>query len=211
MKSKRIAIAVLGLAVLLAPTATALAKELGRVVISGPGLSSPIEITDPEIASQLGPDNLDNFEMQINTPPAHPGDSFYTIDRSYPGPNGQMVGTDHLRYYPNPDTGHGLIFYVGMDKGYSSQTGHWFAAKPEGETLLLKLLAEHGVTFAASVKLALQAAQPEVAAQPAPDIQPAATPAPTANLPLIVGGLALLSGIAIGITLARVRARRTKA
>src|SRR6185436_3946319 len=141
-------LAVLVLALIAIPMGVALAKQIGRVTISGPGLDKPIEISDHDLANQLGPGQLDNFEASVSKP-AQPGDTYFTIDRDYLDETGTVIASDHLRYYPDAATGHGLILYEGMDNGgESSNTGRWFKAGASGEAVLLKILAENGVALA---------------------------------------------------------------
>lgn len=195
MKLKSIVLAVVTVGLMVTAQGSALAKEIGMVTISGPGLKTPIEITDLKQTFPFGPDQLDNFTAMLKGPPANLGKDFYTIDRTYIDEKGQMITTDHLRYYPNALDGRGIVQYQSMDGGKSSNEGRWFRTHPEGEAALIKALAEHGVTVGGA----------EPAAQAAPE-----TPEPGSALPVVMGG-ALLMALAVGSGLMVARRRAAKA
>jgi hypothetical protein len=191
---KRTALAVVGLGMLVIPMQAALAKEIGRLVISGPGLAAPIEVTDPDIANQLGPDGLENYAGEKTTAPDSLGDTYYRIDRGYDDGHGKIVATEHLEYYPDPAGGLGWVHHVSFSPGQSSTTGHWFPTRPAAEHVLLKLLADHGVV---------------IGAQTEPVAPAASQPEPAGAMPLILGGAALLAlGVVIGALVARQRTRQ---
>lgn len=217
MNPRRITLPVLTLALLLVSAQAALAKEMGRVVISGPGLKTPIEIIDPEVANRFGLALVDDLNRQKIDPPKSVGEDFYTIDRGF-SDKGTIVGYDHVRYYPNPETGRGWFQYMGTDGYKGKYDGAWFQASPEGERAVLEVLADHGVTFKAPQKVAAQdaaaAAEPRKQAAPqkaevvAASAPPAAETAPP-SAPLIVGMVAVLMlAIGAGVAYARARARR---
>jgi hypothetical protein len=226
MNPRRITLAALTLALLLVPAQAALAKELGRVVISGPGLKTPIEITDPEVANRFGLALLDNLDKQRIDAPKSPGEDFYTIDRGFRDQKGTIVGYDHVRFYPDPATGRGWFRFMGTDGYESEYNGAWFQPSPAGEEAVLAVLADHGVTFKspeetagktdlAAVSEAHKTDAADAAAAPA-QAESAAVPvqpdSPATNLSLIVGGaVVLMLVVAVGAALARMRAKKADA
>src|SRR5690242_20481439 len=117
MKIKRIVAMVLVMIAAAVPLGAALAKDLGRVVISGPGLKEPIDITDHDLANQFGLPLLDSLDVQRVDAPENVSADFYTIDRGFRDQAGTIVGYDHVRYYPGIDGTQGTFQFQGTD-GY---------------------------------------------------------------------------------------------
>ncbi len=209
MNTRKLALWLAILALTLVPLGTALAKEIGLLTISGPGLDKPIEITDRATLLDLGESLflLGGCYGCGDTPPAwiNSETPYFEISRSFTD-GSKVMATDHLRYYPASDGGKGAIFYLGMeDPGFSSEANKWYSANPTGEAALLAILRQHGATLPAA-----KAAQPQAEIKPAqPDVKPAqveaapAAPAPAAPpIPwTLIGGATALVMLLAGVVL----------
>jgi len=186
------------IAVSLITATTSLAKEVSKVTISGPGLKTPIEITDG--ASMLtDTDNIYDYRLGSANPPAWiSSDTPYFELAVEFSEAGKVFATDRIRYYPAPEGKSSVFNNVGTDEAFAVKDGKaWFPATPSGEKWLRAILAKNGVDVAALV-----AAAPNAEAQP---VQAAAPSAPVFPWALIGGGLALIAALGVGAWLVRSR------
>lgn len=126
---------VMALAVLtLGITATSvLAKgTFAKITVSGGGLTSEIEATDPAL---LGFGSLSAFPTALKQAPPVTGEG-YLITRYEQDSNGHYIAWDRLRYYPSVINTGGYVFYEGLINGSSEYDGHWFNAVPSGEAAI---------------------------------------------------------------------------
>lgn len=121
-----------------------------KLVIEGPGLQSPIEVTEAETLRALGLFEIlesDSLPVEAIEPPEGLGPG-YILTRYY--------GTgdcDRVRYHADPAGGQGYIYDIGGRCGRimgSSWDGQWFRVSARAEEVIQGLLAEHDVQLAGS-------------------------------------------------------------
>lgn len=116
--------------------------NFAKVIVSGGGLISEIEITDPAL---LGFGSLMAIPNALNPAPQVTGEG-YLITRYEQKSNGEYVAWDSLRYYPNTANGRGYVFYIGLVNGSSEYDGHWFYAVSSDEVLFQKIVHTQGTS-----------------------------------------------------------------
>jgi hypothetical protein len=122
-----------------APMALAKGEVLTRITISGPGLKSTIEITDPNSLNALGSFDLLYDWGRPNAP--HVGTGF-EVTRFYAVGDGGPT-SDRFRYYPMPSGRPGYIYL--LDNEDSPAPGqHWYYASVRGDATLQRLLKQAG-------------------------------------------------------------------
>jgi len=204
MNARKIAVWMALLALTLIPAATAFAKEVGKLTITGPGIKTPIEITDrAKLLDQN--ESMYNYEAGSPNRPAWITDKspYFEIARDFMDGD-KVLATDRLHYYPAADGKIGAIQYVGMDDpGFSDQNNQWFPMNPSGDEWLKGVLAKNGVDVAALV------ADPQfyVDAAPAAAQSAIAAPTPAPQIPwtLIGGGAALIAALGLAAWVIRAR------
>lgn len=189
---------ILALLVLSVPV-TAMAKEIGKLVVSGPGISGELTLEDGEALGEL----LYQYGFlqpgQFADRPAEKGEGFTLVQ--WTGHDDEMVETQRAIYYPDPNGGRGLIYRIDPGQGNSTEpTGRWYLAFPPAEALFKEMLAGQGVTLPlpvtpAEVQPASEAAIPTVdVTQPDRQDPPPALAALRPRVPgLALWGFVLLS------------------
>lgn len=131
------------LVLLLVTTGLALAKGWpAKAVITGPGLPGKIEITDPALVDLLSY----SFDAQEAVPKPEVAEPGYeiTIHLSSERGGGEIVEFMHQRYYPDPYSGRGYIFYgegeIIID---GRDVGDWFYAQEEWEAAMQEIIAKY--------------------------------------------------------------------
>lgn len=119
-----------------------------RVVISGPGLPTTLDLTDETLVGQLGFMQLElAYEPGPIDPPVDPGEG-YLIERYYD--DSLMDGIqyelyDQVHYYPAALDGQGAAYYDGIVDGTSEYDFEWYSVSDESHALMRQLLSEAGV------------------------------------------------------------------
>jgi hypothetical protein len=112
--------------------------KFSKIVISEGGLTSAIELTNPDLmdfGSFIG------FPGALKETPTVSGTGYW-IRRYGQDEYGRYIEEDQLRYYPATDDSTGYIFYEGLVSGSSEYDGHWFNASRPGETILKKAIEQ---------------------------------------------------------------------
>ncbi|MGH2364857.1 MAG: hypothetical protein ACRDHX_09435 [Chloroflexota bacterium] len=115
-----------------AMAAKGLPQDVG---ITGPGLSSPLQVTDPFINVSLGTASFMQADHALNATP-HVGQVAYEIERD---------GFDHVRYYPGSSLATSYVYYEGLFHGSSEYDAHWYPVSNSGDTTVRMLLAAAGI------------------------------------------------------------------
>jgi hypothetical protein len=115
-----------------------------RVVVSGPGLKQPVEITDRQTLDVLGMGGLENRELSYSDKVPAVGEG-YDLVRYIEEPGRKPIAFDHVRYFPKAADGHSYVFYVGLvDVGSWSSLDHkWYTVNPAGQTAMERILAKY--------------------------------------------------------------------
>ena len=133
------------LLVFLASTTLALAKgPAAKILIWGPDLKEPVEISDQQALLQFSPLGEKYFDRQKGPLPAHPNtDRLYQVFLYEKDDNDQLQVAYAFQYAPGPP---GIIYIPGRDEPWhnvnigtisrgSTIEGHWFYASPEWDAL----------------------------------------------------------------------------
>jgi hypothetical protein len=116
-----------------------------KAILTGPGLDGAgLEITDLDVLTALGFGSLESFERGGLPMPSTIAGTYYELVRYLKEGDG-FIAWDRLRYYPQPADQAGYIFYVGLesDDMWSEFDGKWYTARPDGDAVLRKLIAEN--------------------------------------------------------------------
>ena len=138
--------------VFLFPTSVALAKEpADKILISGPGLSEPIEITDPQILAQFNPYASNFLDLRRGVHAELPiVDRVYNVLFYFYNTGGTLEARFAFQYAPGQT---GSIYLPGKnDELYKLNSiilregfdGHWIAASQEWVNLMQRLLEGDG-------------------------------------------------------------------
>jgi hypothetical protein len=197
----RVALAALGLGMLLALTAGTSAGASpacpvcdgppDKVSISGPGLAGAVDVTDREAVRSLGADVFFAWEEQRQAIVAPAVGEGYELVRYYNTVGGSF---DRLRYYPSAPGGSGTIYYVGPTSGsqgiahvlgLDARVGQWFVATPQEDAAM-----QHTLT---TLNAPPQASAAPEARAPASD----ARPQTIWLLALVLGALGIIGVFAV--------------
>ncbi len=140
-----------------------------RITITGPGMTTTIEVTDLITLQKLSLMNFEDFEQPIE-PPEDIGPG-YTIIRYFRDgeyveqaehPNALLDPAeeilfqreqgfrpiDKVRYHPDPTGGSGYIFYIQLNLNIIvPYEGNWYRATEVGDATIRGVLAENGVSL----------------------------------------------------------------
>jgi hypothetical protein len=111
-----------------------------KAVISGPGITGEVAITDAATLADMGLGSLEDFQSPLNAPSQTAAG--YQIDRFFRN-GGTFQPFDRLVYYPPASGERGRIFYAGMavvGYGSSDYDGKWFRATAAGDAAMQRLL-----------------------------------------------------------------------
>ncbi len=106
-----------------------------EVTVSGPGLATPLTITDPFATASLGTTSFIQYDKPLTVAPQTGGTSF-EIERD---------GFDHVRYYPGNTLNDSYVYDEGLLSGWSEYDGHWYYVSNSGDTTIRMLLVASGV------------------------------------------------------------------
>lgn len=123
-----------------------------KVTISGGDLAEEIEILGDEPAlTALAMMTLEDYETRSDEAPDVDGEG-YLVTRFFETTAGHYFPFDEIRYFPDPEGGHGHINYIGIVNGSSEYDGEWFRANTEGETVLQAVITGAQDEQAAAVR-----------------------------------------------------------
>jgi hypothetical protein len=144
MRSHWIGVVAVLLALVVAPVALAKGPP-DKLVLSGPGIAEPVEITNAEQLHDLGMGGLEDFRAPLASQPQV--SEGYRLDRFF-RQGATYMPFDRAIYYP-PNAGQrGLVFYAGpsaVGSGWSEYDGKWFHATAAGDLAMQQLL-DHSVS-----------------------------------------------------------------
>ena len=116
------------------------------VVITGPGLTSPIVITNPSLLRGFGFYSFEDVNRRI-AEPKDPGPG-YVITR-YLEQGSDLTARDRAIYHLRPSGEPGLVFYEGLidENMWSEFDGYWYHASEAGDATIRSILNEHGIVY----------------------------------------------------------------
>jgi hypothetical protein len=142
----------IGLALsLLIPTTLVAAKELGKITITGPGISGVLIVDDPDELQTLIEGDIMDFTTAVPAP-EEPGEGYIlTMHLKMEQDIQPML---QLTYYPDQAGGPGLFNAVILmpESGKVDPAGKWYQVPGRTERTIMKMLASHGVYVAAASK-----------------------------------------------------------
>ena len=189
------------IALVAVPTIAVLAKELGSLSITGPGIKGELTLNDHDEMMKLEGSGF--FEFMKASPPKNLGEG-YNIT-AYLNLDGKIVPFVQMVYYPTEEGKPGYVHYTGRLNGESLQTvDEWGMLLQDADNTLRGLMTAHNVAIQSALVAAPAAAQPE-AVKPSVAV-PVTGPTVSAS-PIqpayIVGVAAILLLIGAGLVLRR--------
>jgi hypothetical protein len=171
------------------PTVAVLAKELGSLSVSGPGIKGEMTVNHEGGIRKLE-DSGFFAQLAMVKPPENLGEPYHIT--AYLNLDGKSVPFVRMDYYPVSADQPGYVHYTGRLNGQSLQTvDEWGRLSKDAD------IAFRGLMEAYNVKL--QSAVAEASAAAAPAAAPSVTPVPSQNpylLPIfIIAGLILVGTI----------------
>ena len=208
-RTKRYVLSVILLIALLAmSTSVVLAKELGLLTISGPGIKGEVTLKDPK--AMMGLEQSGFFDQtSFIKPPANLGEG-YNIT-AHLNLDGKMVPFVEMIYYPTNEGEPGYVHYTGRLNGEKLQTvDQWQTLSLSADRAFRSLMTANNINLQSALITAPVAEAPAVkepaAEAPAvgPVAAPAVTPAPAQTPYLIPAVLAaILLFVGAGLVLRR--------
>lgn len=190
---------VLVVALLAISTSVVLAKELGLLTISGPGIKGEVSLDDHEAMMDLERSGFFDGAF-LAKPPADLGEG-YNIT-AHLNLDGELVPFIQMIYYPTEEGQSAYVHYTGRLNGKTLQTvDEWHVLNSKADGVLRDLMTANKIT----VQSALVKAPAEVApAAPAkePVTAPAVAPAPVQTsylIPAVTAALLLIAGVALAL------------
>ena len=198
---RRLLFFMLVIALVAIPTIAVLAKELGSLSITGPGIKGELTLNDHDEMMKLEGSGF--FELMNASPPKNLGEG-YNIT-AYLNLDGKIVPFVQMVYYPTEEGRPGYVHYTGRLNGESLQTvDEWGMLRQDADKALRGLMTAHSVVVQSALVAAPAAAQPE-AANPSvavPVTGPSVSSMPVQ--PIFVAGIAaILLLVGAGLVLRR--------
>jgi len=203
---QRVLLFVLLIALLAIPTVAVLAKELGLLTISGPGIKGEISLNDPKEISKLEGSGFFDQPMSIK-PPEKLGEG-YNIT-AHLNLDGNLVPLLQMVYYPGEEGQAGYWHITGLLNGEILQTvDQWGQMRPSAENAFRGLMTANGITLqtaivSAPVEIAPVEIAPAAQAGAEPAVVPAASPAPAQAPYVAISIAAILVLVGAGLALRR--------
>ena len=187
------------------PTFAVLAKELGSLTISGPGIKGQITMDHEGGISKLEKTGFFDAFKTIK-PPENLGEG-YTITANL-NLDGTMVPFVQMVYYPTDAGEPAYVHYTGRLNGETLQpVDEWGQLNPDAEAAFRGLVNFYGIALQSAVVAAPAIAEPAVA-QPAvvqeaaPAVVPVTSSATPDVNPYLIAGLVTALLVLIGVGLA---------
>jgi hypothetical protein len=202
-KSKKSLLFLLLVTALLAiPTFVVLAKELGMLTISGPGIKGELTLNDPKAMMNLEQNGFFD-EATLSKPPENLNlDAGYTVT-AHLNLDGKVVPFVKMVYYPTNEGQAGYVHYIGrLDGETLKAVDEWHLIRLDADKAFRGLMIANSITLQSALITAAVAAAPVVDDEPV--TVPAASPAPTQVPYLIpIGIAAILLLVGAGFALRR--------
>jgi len=192
---KSILFLLLVIALLAIPTFVVLAKELGMLTISGPGIKGDLTLNDPKAMMNLEQNGFFD-EATLSNPPKNLNlEAGYTIT-AHLNLDGKVVPFVQMVYYPTNEGQAGYVHTIGRLDGETLKTvNEWHLMRLDADKAFRSLMAANNITLQSALIAAPAVAAPAVEAEPV--TAPAATPAPIQPsylIPAVLASILLLVG-----------------
>jgi len=207
---RRLLFFVLVLALAAVPTLVVLAKELGSLTITGPGIKDEITVDHPGGMRKL--ESTGFFDQASFTkPPQNLGEG-YNIT-AYLNLDGKIVPFVQMVYYPNEVGKPGYVHYTGRLEGESLKTvDQWSILTTDADIAFRGLMDVYDIKLQTAVLAAPAAAEPAVAEPEAAKPSVAVPVTSSSNSPVsaapiqpvyVAGTAAILLLVGAGLVLRR--------
>jgi hypothetical protein len=192
---KSVLFLLLVIALLAIPTFVVLAKELGMLTISGPGIKGELTLKDPKAMMNLEQSGFFD-DATLSKPPENLNlNAGYTVT-AHLNLDGKVVPFVQMVYYPTNEGQAGYVHYTGRLDGETLQAvDEWHLMRLDADKAFRSLMTANNITLQSALVTAPPAAAPAVEVQPV--TAPAATPAPIQMpylIPLVIAAILLLVG-----------------
>ena len=179
---------ILAIVILAIPTSV-FAKELGLLIITGPGIKGELTVSDESILRKLESSGFFDQSNMIKQAPENLGQG-YTIT-SQLNLDGDMTPFIEMVYYPVEEGQPGYIHVTGrLDGTTLRKVDEWSTITLEADKFFRTVMAANNVTLQSAIvaaPAAAEAAAPQtksdaelaVAQQSQPEVQPASAPVTT--------------------------------
>ena len=200
---KHILFLFLMIALLAISTSVALAKELGLLTISGPGIKGEVSVNDHDAMMNLEQSGF--FDQAfLAKPPKDLGEG-YNIT-AHLNLDGKLVPFIQMVYYPTNEGQSAYVHYTARLEGESLQAiDEWHLLNRQADGALRDLMTANNITVQSALITAPAAVEPAkepvAAAEVEPAAAPAASPAP-AQIPYLIPALVVSILVLMGLALA---------
>ena len=155
-------------ALLVIPAGMALAKELGGMTVSGPGIKGELTLNDPEVMRKLETSGFLETAKIIQAPEGLGEGYILTL---FLNMEDGLQPWLQITYYPNNSGENGYFHAIDLMENASKQSvGKWYMVAPKAEASLRELLTNSGVAFTDSEAVTKAESQPSASQ---PEEQPA--------------------------------------
>jgi hypothetical protein len=189
---------VLVIGLLAISTSVVLAKELGLLTISGPGIKGEVTLKDPDAMMNLEQSGFFDQTAFVK-PPANLGEG-YNIT-AHLNLDGKMVPFVEMVYYPTNEGEAGYVHYTGRLNGEKLQTvDQWQTLTVSADKAFRSLMTANNITLQSALikapavepaaPAAVEAGEPAVAA---PTVSPAPAQ-PSYLIPSVIAAILLFVG-----------------
>jgi len=160
------------------PSLVALAKELGSLTITGPGIKGELRLTDPKIMMDLEQSGFFDQAVLTKAPKDLNLDAGYTIIVQL-NLDGKIVPYIEMVYYPTNEGQPGYVHYTSRYHGGTLQTvDEWDILGREADSTFRSLMTANHVTLQSALVIAPVKADVPAASAAKPVTAPLASPAP---------------------------------
>ena len=211
MKTKRhLLLLALVVALLAIPTFAVLAKELGSLTITGPGIKGELLLDDPEYMMMLEQKGFFDQSVRVDPPKNLNHEAGYSISAQL-NLDGKMVPFVEMTYYPMEEGTPGYVHYTGRLQGETLQTvDQWHVLSGTADNAFRGMLTARNITLQPAVVAAPVISEAPAAVAAEPGSVPVASPLPSVSpyMILAIAAMAMLLAGA-GLTIRRRTIGRT--
>lgn len=130
-----------------------------KIILWGPSLGEPIEITNPEVLKGFDPWNGQYLDRNLGTITEEPRvEQTYDVIFYFQESNGKTRIFYVFQYFPNPTGGQGFIYLPREGEPWHRMNGQtiirvsgWHYASAEWDTLMQQMLENHQVSLTGSL------------------------------------------------------------
>lgn len=198
MKTKRHLLLLALVIVLLAiPTLTVLAKELGSLTITGPGIKSELLLNDPNYMMMLEQKGFFDQSVRVDPPKDLNREAGYFISAEL-NLDGKMVPFVEMTYYPMNEGQAGYVHYTGRLRGETLQAvDQWHVLSQTADNTFRGMMTANNITLQPALVAAPVISEAPALSAAEPVTAPAATPVPSQS-PYMILAIAAMVMLLVG-------------